>query len=425
MNFIGLAERDRFELSGPDLEEWLANPSRGKEILLRNLGGDSEDGEDHETTGEAASAAGGVQAAAGSAGDQIGLFELGELVPSVGANAVSPSSTLDDSPVVAKRMLTVDGSGTDVRLDARIDHLVVGLGFEARTLASVQRICGLVRPKDAVMVKYRERGRADRILEIVSDTVDGTTIVPYQDVIQDGFPKLGGNVLIDITGLAKPVIFHSIRNELRRKGRVWICHTEAEQYYPLDADLQPILVAERERDRHAMLEEIRGVLTGEEGPYESDSLLRSDSDETRQRVLCAASSPKHERLLSLLDFREYDRVDIVAPTSDSPRSRVAQVAADVAAGNIANSSVTYIDSNDLSSMLDFVVERYRTWYIGNGLNFELGLTGSKLQAVACSAASAACKISRCWYIRPKSFDPERFTTGVGESHVYEIALNPR
>ena len=425
VNFIGLAERDRFELSGPDLAEWLAHPSRGKEILLRNLGGDCEDEEDHGRDGDPASPAGDTLSDAGGEGDQIGLFKLGELVPTVGASAVSPSYTLDDSPVVVKRALAVDGSTADLRLGARIDHLVVGLGFEARTLASVQRVCGLVRPKDAVVVKYRERGRADQILEIVSDTVDSTTIVPYQDVIQDGFPELGGNVLIDITGLAKPVIFHSIRNELRRNGRVWIFHTEAAQYYPLDADLQPILVAERERDRHALLEEIQGVLTGEKGPYELDSLLRSDSDETRHRVLCAASSPKHERLLSLLDFREYDRVEIVAPRSESARGRVAQVAADVAARNLANSSVTYIDSNDLSSMLDFVVQRYRTWYIGNGLNFELGLTGSKLQAVACSAASAACKISRCWYIRPRSFDPERFTTGVGESRVYEIALNPQ
>ena len=41
VSFIGLAERDRFELSGSDLEGWLAEPSKGKEILLRNLGGRS------------------------------------------------------------------------------------------------------------------------------------------------------------------------------------------------------------------------------------------------------------------------------------------------------------------------------------------------------------------------------------------------
>ena len=73
-------------------------------------------------------------------------------------------------------------------------------------------------------------------------------------------------------------------------------------------------------------------------------------------------------------------------------------------------------------MLKLVAEKYRKWYIDNGFNFELGLTGSKLQAVACSAASAAFKVSQCWYIRPKSFDIERFTKGVGETHIYKIVL---
>ena len=49
-----------------------------------------------------------------------------------------------------------------------------------------------------------------------------------------------------------------------------------------------------------------------------------------KEILCAFSSPKHERLLSLLDYRDYDRIEIVAPNSDSPRSKVAQIAAAVA-----------------------------------------------------------------------------------------------
>ena len=38
-NLMGLAQRDRFELSGKDLEDWLNTPAKGKEILMRNLGG--------------------------------------------------------------------------------------------------------------------------------------------------------------------------------------------------------------------------------------------------------------------------------------------------------------------------------------------------------------------------------------------------
>jgi hypothetical protein len=88
----------------------------------------------------------------------------------------------------------------------------------------------------------------------------------------------------------------------------------------------------------------------------------------------------------------------------------------------ANSNVTKIDSNDLDGVLAFITDRYKWWYIDRGLNFEFGLTGSKLQAAACSAASAAFKISQCWYLRPQKFDPERFTQGVGETYYYEISL---
>ena len=356
---------------------------------------------------------------------QIGLFEDGELIPSVDGDGDVPGATLADSPFMIQRRLGLRTGFGDVDLDASIDQIVVGLGFEERTLESVRRIVQFTNATGSVTVKYREQGRSEEISEILSGTVKKSRTLEYQEIIEKGFPDIDGTVLVDITGLAKPVIFHVIRNELRRKGQVWICHTEAEQHYPLDSDLRQILIAEDECDRHALLEEIRGVLTGEEGPYESDNLLPSDSDETRQRVLCAASSPKHERLLSLLDYRKYDRVEIIAPKSETPRSRVAQIAAEVAARNVANANVTHIDSDDLEGMLNFVMERYRTWYIGNGLNFELGLTGSKLQAVACSAVSAAFKVSQCWYIRPKTFDYDRFTKGVGMTHIYEVLLRSR
>ena len=424
-NYIGLAERDRFELSGSDLEEWLEYPSRGKEILLRNLGGDWKK-EDMEVSvsGEDQSAI--ELSIEKQLGDdpQMKLFGGEEIRLPVYDDGNVSTSTLVLNPLTVQKK--IDGKITDfedVTLELPIDQIVVGLGFEERSLDSVKRITQFTNATGAVAVGYREQGRSEEILKILSNTIRKHTVLEYQRIIETGFPDLEGNVLVDITGLAKPVIFHAIRNELRRKRRVWICHTEAEKHYPLDSDLRQILIAEEERDIHALLEKTQEVLTGEEGPYVSDNLLPSDSDETRQRVLCAASSPKHERLLSLLDYRDYDQVEIIAPKSESSRSKIAQIAAEVAADNVANANVTHIDSDDLDRMLNFVVKQYRIWYINNGLNFELGLTGSKLQAVACSAASAAFKVSQCWYIRPKTFDPKRFTKGVGNTHIYEISLD--
>ncbi len=429
VNFIGLAERDRFELSGADLEEWLAEPSKGKEILLRNLGGDHPD---EESEGEVETPASEVKptdvevkahgsAKHRSAAEQISLFEVDRTVPFPAVEAPVPPDPAYTAFLEGKRPILGHLSEEPLS-DIPINWIIVGLGFEERTLESVRRLCLAARPRNALTVEYREPGRGAEIETVLTESVGSHSALEYYNVIDQGLPDVDGNVIVDITGLAKPVIFHAVRNELRRKRRVWICHTEAQSYYPLDADLERVLKAEVDRDRHVLLEELRGVLTGEEGPYASDKLLPSDSDDTRQRVLCAFSSPKHERLLSLLDNRDYDRIEIVAPKSDSPRSKVAQIAAEVAARNNANSNVAKIDSNDLDGVLTFITDRYKWWYIDRGLNFEFGLTGSKLQAVACAAASAAFKVSQCWYLRPGKFDPERFTKGVGETRYYEICL---
>lgn len=424
VNFMGLAERDRFELSGKDLEEWLAEPSRGKEILLRNLGGDvGEDGDGCHGDGEVDQFGEDEVESEPSELPRTTLFDYEELVPVREDDEGPSSSQPGDCPfVVLKRSILGEVNGEE-RLDEEVDNIVLGLGFESRSVESARRVIRMTGARSATAVRYREKGRGAEILHAISAASGDLSMLEYESIIENGMPQIEGSVLVDITGLAKPVIFHAIRNELRHKGQVWVCHTEAQVHYPLDADLKQVLLVEAQRDRHALLEEVSEVLTGEEGPYALDNLLPSDADETRQRVLCAASSAKHERLLSLLDRRDYDRIEVIAPKSESSRSRIAQIAAEVAASNLADSNVARIDSNDLEGMLKFVAEKHKKWYVGNGFNFELGLTGSKLQAVACSAVSAAFKVSQCWYIRPKSFDIERFTEGVGKTHIYKIVLD--
>ena len=429
VNFIGLAERDRFELSGSDLEEWLAEPGKGKEILLRNLGGDYADKasnvEEISSAGKAKPAGREAKIRSSvereSVAQQVSIFEFDRTVP-LSAETEPGATDLSHSDFYERKRPMIDHLVNEPFSDIPIDWILAGFGFEKRTLESVRRLCQAAKPRQALTVQYREPGRTDEIKVALAKSTVNYRVFEYSDVIKRGLPEVDGNVVVDITGLTKPVIFHAIRNELRRKRRVWICHTEAQSYYPLDADLERVLTAEANQDQHVLLEELRGVLTGEEGPYESDKLLPSDSDETRQRVLCAFSSPKHERLLSLLDKRDYDRIEIVGPRMDSPRSKVAQIAAEVAARNNANSNVTRIDSNDLDGVLAFIIDRYMWCYLDRGLNFEFGLTGSKLQAVACAATSAAFKISQCWYLRPEKFDRDRFTKGVGKTHYYKISL---
>ena len=211
--------------------------------------------------------------------------------------------------------------------------------------------------------------------------------------------------MVDVTGLAKPMIFGSVRELLQRDGRVVVAHTGAEVHYPLNADIARVLDAQEKGDSYALLDALSDVLTGEQRPYTFEKLLSTDADGGRRCLLCAAASPKHERLMSLIEERDYDRVDIVVPASDTPRSRLARLAAEVASKNFHSASVAEVPSDDLAGMLSFIANHYQRYYTHGNFDFELGLTGSKLHAVACGAASSVLRFSQCWYVRPAGLTP--------------------
>lgn len=420
-NFMGLAERDRFELSGKELEEWLNNPAQGKEILLRNLGGslpgNEEENEDSLTVIEdALEDKDGVSP--GKKKPQLSLFSKADVIGDVFKNGIIAEK--GENKVLESKLSIRDIMPEELE-SMHMDAAILGLGFEERTLESVRRFTGVIAPHRAILVKYPKEGQSVEIKAIIESVVREQETIDYKDVISKKLVVPEGNVLVDITGLAKPALFHAVRCALKRNRKVWVCHTRAKEYYPLDSDIANVLDAERHRDYDKLLEALKNIFTGEKGPYGVDALLQSDADETRRRILCAFSSAKHERLLTLLDHRDYDHMEVVVPSKRTPRGEIARIAAEIAAWNFRSAKMSEIDSNDLAGMIDFIVNQYRYWHIDRGFNFELGLSGSKIQAVACAAVSAIFKLSQCWYIRPKEFDPQRFTKGVEETRYFEIS----
>ena len=147
-----------------------------------------------------------------------------------------------------------------------IDGVVLGLGFEDRTLESVSRLIEVLRPQHAILVKYPEPGNSEQIIGMVKRSGIAPDIVEYADLLRNGLVIRGQRVLVDVTGLAKPVIFHAVRACLRQSGRVWVCHTQALPL-PLDDDIAVVLDGRRRpRFYHTLLEGLRSILTGEHGP---------------------------------------------------------------------------------------------------------------------------------------------------------------
>lgn len=416
-SYIGLSDRDRFELSGEDLREWLSEPKRSREILMRNLGGPLEGADEPEAP---------VEDQAASKGE-----------PTDNLKASPPPRTLFDdqrdtedtdhiplkAELLTRRTPIVRELSSQELAKMQVRSLVLGLGFEDRTPKSIERVLDVVVPDNAMLIRYPELGHGIQIESLIAGRIQNREVIDYSTLRPSSpFPLPPGPALVDITGLAKPLIFRAIREALVRDAHVLVAHTQAERHYPLDEDIEAVLNAEIDEDVWGVLERLEDVWLGEESSYTFEALLLSDADESRRRCLLASASPKHQRLLSLVLEREYDRIDVLAPPEGSPRSNLARRAAQVASQDAETREIVDVDTDDLALALSRTVSAHRNYYVDGNFNFELGLTGSKLHAAAFAAASASMRVSQAWYVKPASFDPVRFSIGVGDTRYFEITM---
>ncbi len=146
------------------------------------------------------------------------------------------------------------------------------------------------------------------------------------------------------------------------------------------------------------------------------------AESERWRALLASASAKNDRLLHLLDARTYYAARIFAPPPEA-RQRVARAAAELAASAAdSNIGLLEVDTNDIVRALEVTEEIYADLYFGSGANVEIGLTGSKMHAVAFAALAAAARVSAAWYVFPQTFDEQRFTVGTSESRCFVVTL---
>jgi len=423
-SYMGLADRDRFELSGEDLQNWLEHPERGAEILMQHLTGPAERGPrtDEVRNGGALTTAP-RRSRERSRRDVTAPFEQ----PALDFSSSTAESLEDSNAESSRRQLFVERNGPKARylreddLGAfTVDQAIVGLGFEERTEASARWLLERIKVKSATLVRYDEPGRGLAIRKVFTEAAVPITEISYPEATERGFQLDGRTVLVDVTGLAKPLLFRAVSAALRANEHVLVVHTAATQHYPLDSEIERVFAAEKANDVYGLLEQLDRLWSGEEGPYSFIRLLPPRVDDSRSRVLFASASPKHQRLLSLLDERDADVLELLRPSDSTPRGRLATFAADIAVKERETGRTEEVESNDVLGALRVLGERYHWWFVERGAEFEVALTGSKMHAVAAAAGSVAYRLSQCWYVSPKRFDPLRFTSGVGETQVVEI-----
>jgi len=401
-SFISLSDRHRFELSGADLQQWLENPT--KDILVKNQY-TGKDIQDIDSTTE-------IDAHP----MQHSLFPDEKLILEEDTKATVTPILATPIDLDIKKINNADISSLDIKA------VITGLGFEDRTLFSNKFLARNLTPDTLYAIRYNAAGHKDEIYQAWKLSNPKIMELLYSPRLMN-IPEIEGLALIDVSGLSKTIIFNTIRRELISKGRVIVCHVSAEHYYPLNKDIEKLFEAEKSGNKMLFIDKLSQVLQGEYGPYEEIRLIDDYVDISRNRTLLAFSSAKHERLLSLVRNREFDSIEIITPTGEEPRTRVAHlVANDFISQNYQNVKISRVDSSNLQGLVKHMDEQFIEIYIRNGSNLEIGLTGSKMQAVASAILSVKRKVSQAWYLSPKEFDENRFTTGVGEARIFDIQL---
>ncbi len=147
------------------------------------------------------------------------------------------------------------------------------------------------------------------------------------------------------------------------------------------------------------------------------------ADPSRGRALLAFAPTKHQRLFSLLDNRDYDWVELLAPDGDSLEIKFQNLQLSLLKRTSKMLNVSEIDTRNLLNLLDSMNEKYMNIFDGSGFNVEVGLTGSKFEAVASAILAAQRKVSEVWYLKPDKFDSARFSVGFKEMSFYEICID--
>lgn len=412
-NFIGLSDRDRFELSGEDLERWLGEPQAGKEVLLRNLStaAPETDGEQTDTQEDVRPFETAPRAIAATA-TQMDLLDALQEPPAAPSIEVV-RMILPPAPSV-RETYAAELAGI------KVDDLITGLGFEDRTPESLRRTLEVVRPSRIIAISYDNPGHGEQMRGMISEHGIVLEEVLYADFVHGAGPALRGRTLVDVTGLAKPALFSAVRAGLCAPDGLIVAYTGAEEYYPLEEELRVVLEAYGASDHHLLLTALRNVLTGERGPYQSIPLLAAETDGTRLRALSAFASPRHERLLHLAAAREYDAVQIITDAAQTSRARIGGIAARVALEDTPGGKIESADSGNLAELVTTLARQHESWFVHGGLDYEIGLTGNKMQATAAAIVSAALPVSQVWYVKPEAFDQPRFTKGAAATRYYSV-----
>ena len=428
-NRIPLATRDRFELSGDNLMAWLDSPSaaglKPTRPKKRPNGEHDASGRDGTQSGDKLTSAPLTQEARG--GTLPGIRDVKQLNlfrPTIAASVIYPA------PHVLYTVETdVNAPVSQVRIDWSKCQVIGAFGFEVRSIGAWNNLLAVGRPARATMLQYDNIGLAAQIIEVLNERG-----VSYAGVSSHAMESIGqihdliascatDHVVVDTTSLTKALIYQVVLESLRLRNEAWVLHTCAAEYYPPDADLEPVVAMLRSGDAPDAFQSINAMVAGESGPYQCVALAEQHRDPSQPSFLAAFVPLKYDRLAHLLDTVPIEAMAAIAPVhsggQDTNRAETARYLARYFVQRYTG-SIHELSSLDHQGTYRLLKELHAKHALDGGYNFEIALTGAKMHAVGAAMFAATATPASVYYSSPRTFDPEKFTRGTAVTRLIHI-----
>lgn len=399
-DFMPLARRDRFEINNQEeLIDWLENPSPDK--LKWGLVSEEGPGAQNGDAGVA------EEQGAVSRPQQLNLRE---------------KPTFPDARSLYDISILYEGDIEGVVVEWDRMHLFAAAGFEDRCLEGIRRIFSIGEPKHVALFKYADRGHFTEIDELLTDHSIAYSPVEVNDgqaSVEEAFELVADQDIIgvDVTGLNKELIFRIVRKALVEREELWVFNTRAKVHYPTSAELEAV-VAELEEGDILKFKELDEIVEGEIGPFYVVPIWGPRRDPNQPSVLTVFVPLKHSRVSALLEEVAVEQVVAIIPTEssgeESARSKAAGYLADHFVQQYKGEKYKVAPSS-CQATYERLVKLHQMYSLDGGYNFELALTGSKMNTVAVGMLGAITTLGGVYYSRPNGFNKDKFTEGYGNT----------
>lgn len=421
---IPLANRDRFELTGPDVSAWVTSPTSDQ--LTRASSAESAwvlpwEPEDEDT----------------------------EIVPPT--VAVVPDSPKDSPmlPLDAEDVLTIQAFTQSARTPRTAKArevpftgdslpwseaaIVTAAGFEDRATAIWEELSRTDRAcVTSVILDYENH---DRLEEVLARAGERSVDVVVVSVDSRGDPTAGiddilsnvpnGLLVIDVSCMTKPLIYLLTMRALERGLQTYIFHASAAVYEPDDSALTPALELINQGDFERGLGELNLATAGEGTSFVPIRIGNPLTESGVDSFLAAFVTLKQRRLESLLSSLSYDRLLGMRTIHSRNERGVQSLLIDRATSFLIDANKgeqRKIGAMDLQAAHDCLLENYLLYCLDGRYAFKLALTGTKMQTVGCGMFGAVAGPHEVYYAATSDRASDRFTHGVGETSLFELEL---